>query len=374
MRRIFRALYLITFLAACPVAIGVGLALPIAPALQSLVAGVIAALTPALLRGRLRLVVDDHPISAARRLLERLFFTHWGAVVASVPLTIVALPVALSLDISAVHALLAAYGVALAIALFSVFVRPRLVRVREIDVPIADLPPAFEGYRIAQLSDLHVGSLCPPSVIAGWVRASNRLDVDLVALTGDYVTMGNRFHAIAAEELSRLRGRDGVAAVLGNHDNASGGEPLRSGFIEGGVRLLMNEHFTIERDGAVLTIAGVDDIYSGRSDVARAVDGARSPIVALAHDPNHFDALAKRGVALVLSGHTHWGQIGIPFLSHRVNLARGFFRYHADRYERAGAAMYVHPGMGTTGPPIRFGVAPEIAVLRLRRATATSRP
>lgn len=330
----------------------------------------IAIATALLLRGRLKLIVDDRPISAGRRLLERLYFAHWGAVVASVPLTLVVLPIALALDVLASRALVCAYAVALSIALFAVFVRPRLVRVRELDVVVVDLPAAFDGYRIAQLSDLHVGSLCPPSVIAGWVRTANRLDVDLVALTGDYVTAGNRFHAIAAEELSRLRGRDGVAAVLGNHDNASGGEPLRSSFVEGGVRLLLNERFTVERGGEAITIAGVDDVYSGRSDVARAVDGARGPVIALAHDPKHFDALAERGVALVLTGHTHWGQIGIPFLSRRVNLARGFFRYHADVYTRAATSMYVHPGMGTTGPPIRFGVAPEIAVLRLRRASA----
>jgi predicted MPP superfamily phosphohydrolase len=139
------------------------------------------------------------------------------------------------------------------------------------------------------------------------------------------------------------------------------------------VRLLMNERFTIERGDASITIAGVDDVYSGRGDVARTLAGASAPIIALAHDPKHFDALSRYDVALVLAGHTHWGQIGVPFLSRRINLARGFFRYHADVYRKTGTAMYVHPGMGTTGPPIRFGVAPEIAVLRLTCA-ATGAP
>lgn len=371
MKRIFRALYLFTFGASLPLAIGVALALAsrVDGWAAALVGVAVSTITVALLRGRMRLIVDDRHVGRARRWLERAYFVHWGASLASVPLSAIALVVALGLGRSAAVALLAAYGVAFIVAAFSVFVRPRLVRVRDIQVPIDDLPEAFDGYRIAQLSDLHVGSLTPPAVIAAWVAKANALDVDLVALTGDYVTTGNAFHASAAEELARLRARDGVAAVLGNHDNASGGEPLRSGFVAGGVRLLLNERFTIERDGARLTIAGVDDIYSGRSDGARAVDGAVGPVVALAHDPKHFEALAKRGVALVLAGHTHWGQIGVPFVSRRINLARGFFRYHADVYRRSGTAMYVHPGLGTSGPPIRFGVAPEIAVLRLVRAS-----
>ncbi|MFO0613576.1 MAG: metallophosphoesterase [Polyangiaceae bacterium] len=371
MRRIFRALYLITFVAALPSAIGVGASLPVSAWLAVLIAVALASVAPILLAGRLELITDDRPIGRVRGLFERLFFMHWGAAIASVPLSFVALPLALALDVRASAALLAAYAVGTAVACFSVFVRPRLVRVREIVVPVEDLPAPFDGYRIAQLSDLHVGSLCPSTVIAGWVRTANELDVDLVALTGDYVTMGNRFHAIAAHELSRLRARDGVAAVLGNHDNACEGEPLRSGLVAGGVRLLMNERFTVERGGATMTIAGVDDIYSGRADVARTLAGARAPVVALAHDPKHFDAISRYDVALVLAGHTHWGQIGVPFFSRRMNLARGFFRYHADLYRRTGTAMYVHPGMGTTGPPIRFGVAPEIAVFRLKRA-ATS--
>jgi predicted MPP superfamily phosphohydrolase len=370
LKRIFRAVYAVTFVIAWPFAVGVAGTLPIPVWTSAILALALAGLTAALLLGRMKLIVDDRPIGRARRFFERAYFAHWGAIIASVPLSIVAAPVALVLHEDAARALLGAYAVGLAIALFAVFARPRIVKTRVIDVPIEDLPAPFDGYRIAQLSDLHVGSLCPPQVVAGWVRAANRLEVDLVALTGDYVTMGNRFHAVAAHELSKLRARDGVAAVLGNHDNANGGEPLRSELVEGGVRLLMNEHFTIERDGSKLTIAGVDDIYSGRGNVAIALEKAPKPIIALAHDPAHFDALASRGAALVLSGHTHWGQIGIPYLSDRINLARGFFRYHADLYRRGGTQMYVHPGIGTTGPPIRFGVAPEIAVLRLVRASS----
>lgn len=371
MRRIFRALYLFTSIATLPLAIGVALvvAARVGGWGGALAGLAVFALTVPLLHGRMKLIADDRPVGRVRRWLERAYFVHWGAAVASMPLGLVAVVVAAALGLSVGHALLGAYGVGFVTACFAVFVRPRLVRVRDIHVPVEDLPEAFDGYRIAQLSDLHVGSLTPPAVIAAWVAKANALDVDLVALTGDYVTSGNAFHASAAEELARLRARDGVAAVLGNHDNASGGEPLRSGFIAGGVRLLMNERFTVERRGARLTIAGVDDIYSGRSDVARTLEGASGPIVALAHDPKHFDALAKRGVALVLAGHTHWGQIGVPFVSRRINLARGFFRYHADVYRRSGTAMYVHPGLGTSGPPIRFGVAPEIAVLRLVRAS-----
>jgi predicted MPP superfamily phosphohydrolase len=90
--------------------------------------------------------------------------------------------------------------------------------------------------------------------------------------------------------------------------------------------------------------------------------------VALAHDPELFPELAGEGASLVLSGHTHWGQIAIPFLSTRANLSRLRYQYHAGLYRQGDATLYVHPGLGTTGPPVRVGAAPEITILRLRRA------
>ena len=317
---------------------------------------------------RLRLAFDDHPISSVRRFFERLYYAHWAASLASVPIFLVALPIVLLTSGSVERAGTIGYGTAFALAIFGVFYRSRRVVVRELSVPLRGLPQAFDGYRIVQLSDIHVGSLCPPALVAKWVVRANALQADLVALTGDYVTAGTRFHEVAAIELSRLQGRDGVVAVLGNHDNFGGSEPLSTVLRERGVRLLKNENFAIERNGERITIAGVDDIYTRSSDVERTLEGASHPVVALAHDPRLFPELAAKGVALTLSGHTHWGQVGLPFLSEQWNLARRAYRHASGLYRQGDSTLYVHPGLGTTGPPVRLGVAPEITLLTLTRA------
>ncbi len=321
-----------------------------------------------LLRGRTALLFEDRPIGPLRALAERVYYTHWGASLLAAPLALVAALVALVVHREPLAWASIAYVASLVVALYAVFVRPALLRVRTLDVVVPRLPPAFDGYRIAQLSDLHVGSLTPASRVERWVRVASALAPDAIVLTGDYVTSGTRFHVAAAALLSKLSARDGVFAVCGNHDDYGHGEPLRSELRRGGVRLFENEHATIERDGSRLALVGVDDTFSRRADVDRALVGIDPslPIVALAHDPETFEKLARRGVALVLSGHTHWGQVALPFVEERVNLASRFYRHHAGLYRAGESTLYVHPGLGMTGPPLRFGVAPEITVLRLR--------
>ncbi len=328
-----------------------------------------------LLRGRVAVVFDDRPVSAPRRLLERVYYTHWGASIAALPLSFVLVPIGLVAGTGIASGAIAAYALSLGVAMYAVFVRPVWVRVRELEVEVTGLPDAFDGYRIAHLSDLHVGSLCPPERARRWVRTTNALAVDAVALTGDYVTSGTRFHEVTAHVLGELRATDGVFAVLGNHDDYGKGEPLRTEMRSVGIKLLLNERTTVERAGSRLTIAGVDDTYTRRADVdvTMADLGSSEVVIALAHDPSLFPKLADRGAALVLSGHTHWGQVALPFFEERVNLAARFYRYHAGIYRREASVLYIHPGLGTTGPPLRFGVAPEITVLKLRALRAATR-
>jgi uncharacterized protein len=168
--------------------------------------------------------------------------------------------------------------------------------------------------------------------------------------------------------VAAMRGRDGAVAVMGNHDYFGDGESLVALLRAHGVAVLRNEHRVLCRAGDALTLAGVDDTWSRRANVARALAGHDSmrPLIALAHDPQMFPELARRGAALVLAGHTHWGQIALPFLATRYNLSRLSYRYHAGLYRDGAAALYVSPGLGTSGPPIRLGAPPEITVLRLR--------
>lgn len=325
----------------------------------------------AALGGRMRLLADDRPVTAARMLLvEEPFFIHWGATVLAAPLLLLAVPIALASGRSFGDGALGAYVTAVVVSAWSVVVRRRWVRVRTIDVPIRGLGAAFEGYRIAHLSDLHIGAYCPKSRAERWVASVNALEVDLVACTGDYVTSGTRFHEDIAAILGGLRGKDGTIATMGNHDYFGDGEPLISLLRERGVLVLRNEHRALERGDDRLTIAGVDDVWTRRADVERALAGRDPglPLVVLAHDPKLFPEIARRGAALVLSGHTHWGQVALPFAATRMNLSSVAFHHHADVYRDGDAVLYVHPGLGTTGPPLRLGVAPEITILRLGRA------
>lgn len=339
----------------------------------------ISALLVWLLRGRVERVKHDRALSRARLLLlEEPYYVHWCAALVSVPLSLLIAPALLAASLAGARfargpqlgdIAAAAYLGGLALSFYGVVVRRRWVRVRTIDVVVPGLGAAFDGYRIAQLSDLHIGGLWPRARAERWARLANRLEVDLIALTGDYVTSGTAFHADIAAVLTSLRARDGVIAVMGNHDYFGEGEPLLTLLAEGGVSVLHNRSLRLSRGEDGLVIAGVDDTYTRRADVALALAGRRAgePLIVLAHDPQLFPELARGGADLVLSGHTHGGQLALPFAAERLNLARLSYLHHAGLYRIGASWLYVHPGLGTTGPPVRIGAAPEITVLRLRR-------
>lgn len=375
MRRFYIFLYGVTALAQLPFVAGVAC---VAGSPWGWAAGAaVAVALVVLFYGRVKIAQWDRHISAwQRHLLEEPYFVHWCASLLSLTVAVVAVPIALLAGREVTEACLFCYLFALPFAVWGVVIRRRWVRVRNIDVELASLPRAFEGYRIAQLSDLHVGSHCPRSRVEAWVRRVNGLDVDLVALTGDYVTSGVRYHEDIAAALGGLAARDGVYAVMGNHDYYGDGEPLMTLLAERGIRLLRNEATQLARGDAIVHLAGVDDIYTKRIDIDAATRGLLpgAPLVMLAHDPASFPELARRGCSLVLSGHTHWGQIGVPWLADSLNYARLMTRHAAGRYELDGATLYVSPGLGTTGPPVRLGTWPEITLVTLRAAGPDIRP
>lgn len=263
--------------------------------------------------------------------------------------------------------LLACYLVALSLASWGVLVRRHWILLSEEEIAIAGLPRAFHGYRIAHLSDLHIGSLTAQSTIDEWVEKTNAAKPDLVVLTGDYVTNGTDFHAAIASALGRLRARDGVYASMGNHDYFGDGEPLL-GLLQGeGVEVLRNRGAILRRDDSSMYLAGIDDTWTRRADLELALRErpSETTTVLLAHDPSTFDEAHGLDVDLVLSGHTHGGQVAVPFLARKISLSYLAHRFHLGIYKRGRSTLYVHPGLGTTGVPIRVGVAPTIAIHRL---------
>ena len=327
---------------------------------------------------RMRRLFPDRPRSRlALHLVEEPFFVHWCAAFGScVPILIYT--AAKNLYLAATGRALelpttfaaGAYLVAFGLSAWGVFVRRRWVQTREVDVIVPGLPAAFHGYRVAQLSDLHLGGFTPPKWGEGWARMTNAAAPDLIAITGDMVSSGTDFHHDIARVIGSLRAADGVYVSMGNHDYFGDGEPLVTLLREGGAVVLRNEGRTVTRNGSSLFVAGVDDTWTRRADLRRTL-AARDPEVCtllLAHDPDLFPLAASQGVSLVLSGHTHGGQVALPFFPKLLGLGKLAHRFHLGLYREGNSSLYVHPGLGTTGPPIRVGVAPEIAILTLRAA------
>lgn len=242
-------------------------------------------------------------------------------------------------------------------------------RVRRRVVKVEGLAPELDGYRIGQLSDVHCGPHVPESKVSAWVARLNAMDLDLVTVTGDLITHGSSHVEAVARALGGLRAKDGAFACMGNHDYFTDGEHLARELERRGLSVLRNRGVVVERGGARLYVAGVDDTWTSRDDLGRALakrpEGV--PTVLLAHDPDLFPQAKERDVELTLSGHTHGGQLAVPGVR-RLSLARLMTRWTAGLYRQGRSWLYVNRGAGTTGPPVRLGAAPELAVITLRRA------
>ncbi len=262
------------------------------------------------------------------------------------------------------------YVMGAVVAGYGILVRRRVFQMREVTVKIPNLPKEFHGYKIAQLSDLHIGATTPREWGQRWSRAANNRSPDLTVVTGDLVTSGTEFYDDVADVLGVLEAKDGVFVSMGNHDYFGDGEPLIAKISEKGPRVLRNEGVMLTRGEGRLYLCAIDDTWTKRDDMGAAlagrVDGV--PTVLLAHDPERFRAAAKRDVELTLSGHTHGGQIAVPFLSKRLSLSHLTHHFHQGLYTKGRSTLYVHPGLGTTGPPMRLGVAPAVVILTLEAA------
>jgi predicted MPP superfamily phosphohydrolase len=262
------------------------------------------------------------------------------------------------------------YAAGLVVCGWGVTIRRWWFVVDRLDVKVKGLDPKLDGYRIAQLSDLHVGSLTPGWWAHRWTRAANAANPDMIVVTGDMVTSGTAFHADIASVVGGLRAPAGVFVIMGNHDYFGEGEPLVTLLVEAGARVLRNDGVVVEHEGGRFFLAGVDDTWTKRANLERALEGRPEGMttILLQHDPDRFPQAAARGCDLVLSGHTHGGQVAVPFFARHVNASKLAHRFHLGVYTDGDSTLYVHPGLGTTGPPIRLGVAPSVTILTQRAA------
>ncbi len=282
-------------------------------------------------------------------------------------------------------------------------------RVRRVEIPTADLPPALDGMTIVQLSDIHLsgGSMSRRDVRRA-VDMANELGADLAVVTGDFITGAADPLADCIEEVSQLRAPLGVFGCNGNHEiYAAAEDATQELFAQAGMKLLRHENVQLAFRGAHFNLLGVDyqreRAHSGQRlemlpDLAPLVR-RDMPNILLSHNPNTFNRAAELGIELSLSGHTHGGQVQVEILDHRFSPARFITDYIAGAYFRPLSmpaanlralkeanysasnqalisshaqpplsVLYVNRGLGTVGAAVRLGVPPEITLLTLRRA------
>lgn len=233
---------------------------------------------------------------------------------------------------------------------------------------IPRLQAEFHGYRIVHISDLHLDDFTEPGYLEQVMRLVNEQRPDLISFTGDFVTYApEKFATKLAGTIGQLKARDGVFAVLGNHDYLTNPEVVSAAIREGGARELRNGVSTIRRAASTLHICGVDDVWEGQPRLDRVL--ARLPrtgaAILLVHEPDFADAVASTGrFDLQLSGHSHGGQIRLPLVGAPV-LPRYARKYPMGLYRPDNMLLYTNRGLGMLPPRFRFMCRPEITVLDL---------
>lgn len=260
----------------------------------------------------------------------------------------------------------------LAVAATSAYARlvePHFYRISETDVFIRDLPERFENFRITQLTDIHHSRILGIDQVRHVVELAQQTKPDMFVLTGDYTTTYRRFIEPCAEALGQLNASDGVWAVLGNHDHYTDPELTTRALQRRHITVLENANTTLQRGPDSLQLSGIDDWSWNFTDWTSAFSGLKpsTPTILLSHQPSVLDLEQTQNVALILSGHTHGGQVRLPGLGAPMRFATREMKYDRGLFQRGEAQLYVSSGTGVIGLPVRFGVRPEIAVLRLKR-------
>jgi predicted MPP superfamily phosphohydrolase len=245
-------------------------------------------------------------------------------------------------------------------------------------VRLPRLQKAFDGFRICQLSDIHIGPFMPAEEIRKYVAIDNALKPDLTVLTGDFVTFDPGTQQAVVESLSGLHAPFGVFGCLGNHDAwAHVEDSIAELFRQTGVRILRGAAVPIATGGEAFQLIGVDFQSHRRfgpsmpvADLLGNIEGLilrdRANIL-LSHNPDTFDRAAELGIDLSMAGHTHGGQVALEFISPELAPSRLVTPYVAGWFRKPGGQLYVNRGIGTIGVPIRVGAPPEITVYRLTR-------
>lgn len=244
------------------------------------------------------------------------------------------------------------------------------IRVTRHTVAMPNLPPAFVGKTVAVLTDLHHGPFVGIDFIRAAVRLTNSLTPDVIALVGDYAHKGDEAHKQlppCLEALSALTAPLGVFAVPGNHDMQRGGALYRELVAATPLTDLTNRNRPVSLGGERLWLAGVDDLWWGKPDLGRALDGVPSgaAVVLLAHNPDFAEDRPDGRVGLVLSGHTHGGQVYLRGVGSTWLPSKYGDKYRHGLVQGPASAVFVSRGLGEAGVPLRVNAPPEVCLLAL---------
>jgi uncharacterized protein len=248
------------------------------------------------------------------------------------------------------------------------------------EIAIGGLPAPFDGMKVAQLSDIHLDEFTEPFLLRESIDEINRAKPDLVLLTGDYVSAEVLPHNLTVRAawqcgsmLSQIECPQRYA-IFGNHDIWAGEKHVGEALTAHGITVLRNSYLPLDKQGARIWLAGLDDPVSGQPEPDQAIPAsirnkAGEPIILMCHAPDYVDELrehpAGRAVSLVLSGHTHGGQIRLPFIG-ALHLPPGGRNYVEGLFQVGSMQLYVNRGIGSVGVPFRFDCRPEITIFTLR--------
>jgi uncharacterized protein len=258
----------------------------------------------------------------------------------------------------------------------SVLLEPNRPELVHLELALPRWPEALDNFKIAVLSDFHYDPVFSVRPLRAAVAIVNGLQPDLIALTGDFVSVplfgGSRRRAAYAAEpcallLRQMKARLGLWAVMGNHDASTNSDLITSILRSTGIQVLSNQSTPIELANARFWLSGVDDVLEQDSDLDSALAHVPKgePTILLAHEPDYADFVAQHPVDLQISGHSHGGQVRLPFLPpfYEPPLAR---KYIAGLYKVGPLTLYTNRGLGTIGVPIRFDCPPEITLIAIR--------
>lgn len=264
----------------------------------------------------------------------------------------------------------ATIGAAILLTSYPVLIERNLVLVNSYEVAVDNLPASFNGFTIAHLTDIHLGALVSDSFVAGIVERTNSLEADIIACTGDYVHKRNSREEIDRvwPLLARLKARHGVYSVLGNHDHWADSDRSLFWLDETG-QGIRHKSVAIKKGEDRLLVGGAGDIWEDVLGIDSAFSSARSDdcCILLSHNPDSVDTEFTTKIALTLCGHTHGGQVRLPFFGAPV-LPVNNKRYSSGLIATTKTQLFISRGIGWAIYPVRFNCYPEIALLKLYRA------